>query len=801
MVKKSKFKVNVGKKAKVAIEWSDRPENYSNENKKHIISIISDRYGIPKESVRVSFKPVKYNEKGELVDLSSEVITNIQDPRFQIKLFQDYINENKIEGVDFEFIKKIDSEVNSKIDYDVYDKYRRYEIEWIEWDNFLSYGADNRFDFSELKGLTLLNSFPGNMGGKSNFAIDLISFLLFGKVQKPYTLAQCFNKFLDEKMFSVRGGIKIEGVSYIIERNVSRAKKRTGEWGDASQEVKYYQVINSEKEELSDFNKNEAGEHSIKTNKIIKEAIGSEKDFNMIISATGNDLDSLIDVGNTERGRLLSKWIGLYPLEEKDKLGKEQFKVYSQGLKSKLYNETDLLNENELALKQNEEYSTKIKELSERVSELDKLIKEEGENRDVQISSKRKIDDNILKLDITTVNKKLEDIEKDANIKKADLEKHKKDFEEVKLVVFVDDEYKKLTKNDKDYSIELNQIKNEINQLKTTNKNLIESEVCPTCKRKYEGLDNTETIKQNESKIQELIASGIKKKDQIDKNKLLIDKMDEDKKLFDKKLKLENLISIIPIQIENLRSDYREKKQLIKEYNENKESIDLNNKIDILLTNINAKIKAYTTERDNKKSDVDTNKRNISDNEKKTEKNKIIIQELKEEAIKTKNWNVYLEMIGKNGISKSVLRKTLPIINLELARLLEDVCDFEVEVALTDKNEVVFRIIKDGISSDLGGGSGFERTASALALRCVLAGISTMPRPNFITLDEILGKVAKENYDNIRNMYMKIENNYQFILHISHLDEIKEWHRNTVTIKKTDNISSVEKIINNTNNY
>ena len=91
MVKKNKYQVEVPKKAKIMVEWSDNPINYSHEAKKNIISIMSERYGVPKESIKVAFKSVKLNEKGDQIDVSAEVINNIQDPKFQIKLFNDYI--------------------------------------------------------------------------------------------------------------------------------------------------------------------------------------------------------------------------------------------------------------------------------------------------------------------------------------------------------------------------------------------------------------------------------------------------------------------------------------------------------------------------------------------------------------------------------------------------------------------------------------------------------------------------------------------------------------------------------------
>lgn len=797
MAKKSKFKVNVGSKSKIIIDWRDKPENYSNESKKHIISIMSDRYSIPKESIKIEFTPIKYNEKGEIIDVSTDVINNIQDPKFQIKLFNDYLTENNIVDVDFEFIKKIDSEINSKIDYDVYDKYRKYEIEWVKWDNFLSYGSNNSFDFTKLKGLTIVNGQPGNMNGKSSFTIDLISFLLFGKTQKPYTLSECFNKFTNEKTFHVSGCIKIDGVSYIIERNVTRAKKRTGEWGDASQEVKYYEVINGNKEELSDFNKNSAGEYSSKTNKIIKESIGSEKDFNMIISANGNDLDSLIDIGITERGRLLSKWIGLLPLEEKDKIAKDVYKSFEKTLKSRLYNETDLTNELNLAKKSIDDNNNNLLISQKRLNELDSLIIKEQELKDSLLSSKRVIDVNILKLDIYSVNEKMKNIEISANNKKKELELRNDEFKKVEDINFNNDDYKQLLNLDKEYSIKINDIKNEIKRLKETNKDLLEKESCPTCHRKYENADNSGIIKTNETKINELTQNGIKINSQLELNKGNINLMESNRVKYDQKLKLQNLIEIIPVQIENLRNEYREKKQLIKEYDENKNAIDLNNKIDISLTNVNSKLNSYLIEKNSIIKEIEHYNRNILELNKTIEKNDIILKEISIEFNKIKNWNIYLDMIGKNGISKMVLRKTLPIINSEISRILDDVCEFDIEVVLTDKNDVIFKIIKDGVSSNLAGASGFERTASALALRHVLGNISTMPRPNFITFDEILGKVAKENYDNMRKLYNKIENTYQFILHISHIEDIVDWHTNTIQIKKENNISSIKTIINN----
>ena len=281
------------------------------------------------------------NEKGETVALTNDTIMNIQNPQFQLKLFKEFLDSNeKYNGYDWDLIQSIDSFINDKIDYDVYEKYKKYSIKWIKWSNFLSYGKDNFFDFTKLHGMVLINGNPSNQSGKTTFAIELLRFLLFGKTSKYNTLAQIFNINLPEETeFSVEGEIEIEKTSYIIKRTVTRPtlSKRTDK-SKVSQKVEYYRITPSgDEEELYDVDNLEESSGTA-TNKVIKEAIGTEQDFDLIICATNENLRDLISFKETDRGRLLSRWIGLLPLEEKGKLAKERWKEISKSLYQNVYN-------------------------------------------------------------------------------------------------------------------------------------------------------------------------------------------------------------------------------------------------------------------------------------------------------------------------------------------------------------------------------------------------------------------------------------------------------------------------------
>ena len=191
-------KIDIGQLSKVEIQWNVRPVDYSVEKAEEIRSKMAFKYGIPKKNIHINPNFIKKNANGENEIATAEIAQNIQDPKFQQELFRQYLSDNDITDCDFDTILNIDNVMNSIIDYSVYDKFRRYKIEWVRWSNFLSYGENNFIDFNDLSGLVLLKSEPSNQGGKTNFACDLIKFLLFGSGDegKSDVLKNLFNSYI-----------------------------------------------------------------------------------------------------------------------------------------------------------------------------------------------------------------------------------------------------------------------------------------------------------------------------------------------------------------------------------------------------------------------------------------------------------------------------------------------------------------------------------------------------------------------------------------------------------------------------
>lgn len=786
--------IDIKPKSKIHIHWRVSPYDYSKEKLNSLEAAVSKKYGIPKEKVKVIPEFIMTDTNGEKVSMNEEIIQNIQDPVFQVQLFKEWLEMNKITDCDFDLIKKIDSEINARIDYQIYDKYKRYSIKWIRWDNFLSYGAGNVFDFTNIGRLVLLSSEPANQGGKTTFCIDLIRFLLFGTSTRYRTQAELFNSHIPSATSIVAEGcITIDGVDYVIKRTVSRpALERRSDKSKTVQKVEYYKIVGGNKETLEDYIDNQQEENSVQTNKVIKEAIGRESDFDLIMSVTDKTLDDLVEKKETERGRLLARWIGLLPIEEKDKLAREKFnQEIKPYLLSNQYNTETLMQEiqayeiNIKTLKaENKRYKAENKAIDKEISTL------EG-NKSNLLSSKKSIDNNLLNIDITTLRKQIENCVNEGKKKSEEISLIDKELKEIGDVNFSVEEYDKLQDSLVKLTSERALIGEKYKNIDHNVKHLRNSEFCPTCGKKLDNVDNTAKILELLNELSKTEEDGKKIRTNIDKITKEIENRKKDREAYTRKTTISMQKSALEVTRERLRAEYTEKNQILKEYNENSEAIEKNNKIDMDIRNTDVIISGKRNTRDTNLTYISTNETEIKNEEKQIADRKEVIEKIKKEEVLVKNWKIYIDLVGKNGISKMVLRRTLPIINARLSQLLNDVCDFDVEVGIDAKNDVTFYLIKDGVYKNLHGGSGFELTAAALALRSVLADMSTIPRCGTLVLDEVWGRVSKENYDNMKNLITKIAQSYDSMILISHLDEIRDWCQNHIVVKKENNVSTL----------
>lgn len=781
---KTKEKINISPESKIKVYWDDFSHNYSKEAKTKVRNHFATKYGVSRTNVNVIYRPVKLNDSGDLIEMSGLGIENIMDVSYQRRLIKEIIVRDGKETY-FDRVIELDNKINAILNVDLTcSQHRSWSIKWLTIDNFLSFGEKNYLSFNNLKGITIVNSLPTNFGGKTTLTIDACKFLLHGTTTKTNTNEQIFNIYTDKNEVNVRGMIEIENEETIIERKLVRKLKKDGEWG-ISNKVNFYKVLSDGTEELLN------DEDAIKTTKKIKESIGSEKDFELLVLATANNLDDLIGLTSGESGKILTRLIGLEILELKEASVRLMYNKFISNKKSNQYDITTLNSDIVAHKKKVIECSELEITLKNKLEETKlKLITLNSEN-DVLLGSKNKIDATISSMNPSKLQEEIDEI---TEIGKKLKTKHDELIIKINLIgeiKFDEDEHLRLTKLINGYKTSKAVKESEVKTINKLINELISGGICKSCNRKLDNIDNTEHI--NKHKIEATkITDDINRIDSdIVETEKSLTILNTTKTKLDEKNTLELSRDRQSVDLELHRGNLKEKRADLNKYNTNLISIEANKQIDIKITKIKTDIAVLEHTKEETIKNIEKNSGELKINtDNIVTKDKIIEIILKEEE-EEKIYKIYIDLIGKKGISKLVLRSVLPIINSEVQRLLEDVCGFEIEIFMDEKNDVQFLINEGGINRLLKSGSGFEKTVASLALRSVLGKVSTLPMPNFITFDEVLGKVSMENLDSLKALFDKIKEMYDIVFFITHNDMVKNWGDNTITVIKENKISRI----------
>lgn len=777
--------MKIPQSAKVRVHWDDRPENYTRESKNKVRNYFAKKYGIDKNNINVIYRPIKFNEQGDVIEITGAGIENIMDKTYQRSLMQEWIKREG-KNVNFERILKLDDKVNAELPPDTSDnKYRQWAIKWLSINNFLCFGENVYVPFNRLNGLVVVNSVPSNTGGKTTLTIDAVKFMLYGNTTKTDKNEEIFNQYSNNNELVVRGMINLEGDEVIIERKMKRTAKRGGGW-TITNKVNYYEILpDGEEKELNE-------EDAKVTTTKLRNTIGSEKDFEMLCLATEKNLDDLIGFTSSESGKIITRLIGLEVVETKEGIVRKMYNEFDKKKKSNLYDVvtlTDEIEDHNQKILLSQDIETQLIEKFENAKlEINKL----NDENDRLLNSKTQIDVQLETLDPTKLESDVETLTKKGINLKNNVAELNKNISDIGEVIFDEDKYNGLAKSLSTYQQSKAVLTNQLSTINRTIKGLIDGGICQECNRPLDNIDNSEHIKTH-TNTKNLIETDL-----LATNKIIseiendIELLSVNKTSLDKKNRLELDRDRLEVEMGSLRNQLISKKNDLSKYNLNLKVIEFNKQIDIDVSLVKTKINVANHTKDDSANKIERIKNEIINHRINIDDKTKLITQIKSEDEVEKIYKIYIEMFGKKGIGKLVLRSVLPIINSELHRLLDETCDFDIEIAIDDKNDVQFNLIKDDVSKLLKSGSGLEKTASSLALRCVLGKLSTLPMPNFITFDEVMGKVSNENIERLKPLFDKIKDMYEIVFLITHNDLVKDWATVNITVIKNDNISTVD---------
>ena len=762
----------------IQVVWEDTPDNFTQERLKRVRSYFEKKY--KSKNVNVITKV-----KTEDTDMQSvDVSMNILDENFQKELIKKYLIANGYEK-SLDEVLNIDILVEDKIASEKSEitPFKKWYIKNIEFSNFLSFGDNQKIDFEKVEGITAVESNPPNFGGKTVLTVDLLLFLFFNTTTKTNKAEEIFNRFRNKDKVVVKGEIQIDGEDYIIVREVNRKLKRNKSEYTVSTSLEFFK-------KLSDGSlQNFTGEQRRETEDFIKKSIGTMDDFLMTILTTSTNLEELIDSKPTARGQVLSRFLGLDSLKLKEDVAKEITSNYSKGMISNIYNVESLKEEIEIGKLDIEQENKNIQKCIDELTDVNGRIEKGQGYRDDLIKKKHiGLDDELLRINPDSMENEIKEygskigttLKELTSINVIEPSKYYHEDEHDQVKEKLSNEKVKMgtmTSKKEDIIEELKTFEDGLEcqycgivlaqsnyndkkkvELKSLNKNLINTVKC------------VNDLTNEEKSFVELK----KDFDQYERNKLIKEKFE--------------------IQLETLELKKGSLEDRLRRFKEVQIKLEENKKIDETILKADMRLDVLTVERDGVNVKIGDSRNNIKNRNSKIDENNEFILRIKDEEKKLRLYKIYLELFGKKGITKMIMRSMTPVINSELQRLLVDSAEFKLEVRISEKDEVEFLMIDNntGIEKLMSSGSGYERSIASLALRAVLSKVCSLPKPNIVVFDEVFGKISNENLEMVSQFFQKIKEYFEKIFVITHNPLVSQWADTIVKINKENNVSKVE---------
>ena len=760
----------------VQVIWEDTPENFTQERIKSVKQYFMKKYA--STNINVITKVKTSDEVQQTID----VTVNIMDKNYLKELIKNYLESKNLDK-HYDQVLNIDLAVENRMLINEVEitPFKRWYIKKIEFSNFLSYGENQVIDFTKCDGITVVESDPPNFGGKTVLTVDLLLFLFFNTTSKTQKAEEIFNRFTDKNKVIVRGEIIIDGEEYVIARQIERKKAKSGDW-NIKTELEFFKKLSDG--QLLNF----TGEQRRETEEFIKTSIGNIDDFLMTILTTASNLEDLLEAKPTARGQVLSRFLGLEFLKKKEETGKEIYSEFSKGMLSNVYNTESLKQSIEDAKESIVILNNQIDEANAKVSDVDNRLQKGQDYKDNLLKSKfSDIDQDLIRLNPINLQSEI------TNLENAKITTQQQ-IDEVKIVepksFYHEDVHDEIKDSMKTVNGELVLAQNKVEEIKELVKKFGDGIQCEHCGIKL--MEATLTKK----KIDEL-GDWEKKVDKFSKQLEDLDGKEKSytqlKKDFDEYERNKLVKEKYEISLESTNLKLGQTQEKLKRYQEVQDKIKKNNEIDSQLVKASLRIDELISEKRGYEKTLTTNQLQIKGLESQIENNNDLILKIAEEFEREKIYKIYLEVFGKNGISKIIMKTMMPLINQELQRLLMDSCYFNLEIRINDKNEVEFMMIDNstGVEKLMTSGSGYERTIAAMALRAVLSKVCSLPKPNIIVWDEVFGKISNDNLEMVGEFFSKMREYFEKIFVITHNPLVNNWANNVVRINKTDNISKV----------
>jgi DNA repair exonuclease SbcCD ATPase subunit len=764
---------------------------------KSIIALLKHKYDVQE----IAIQKVNTNNT---VNITQRInFGDIRNVEWQNKIITEYlVDEFAVDDVTLDTIRHINRMVHTKLP----DQELTRNVVWIpksfEFSNMFSYGENNVINFENVNGVNGL--FAPNASGKSTL-LDAIAFCCFDKCSRTSKAIHVLNnkKSSFEAVFQFELGNK----RYFVKRYGTKNTK-----GHVKVDVDFWYLDEYENRVLLN------GDQRDSTNKNIRSYLGSYEDFVLTALSLQNNNTGFIDMAQRERKDLLSQFLDIDVFEMQYQIANEEIRDTASILKEYKRNDySSVLADSQRMI---DELNIPLKDIHDKIASLH-VVHDKLNNSVVNLTAELKyIDDelaniNAIELNKTTVENQVADLENTITDSVNDISSIESQLSNLQQQI--DGIDVSTLKNVIDNINELtNVITARTNEIAILSKDIkhaegmlskLETHIwnpdCESCmanpwlQETTQIINTLPALKQNFKVLQDELISHKKQLDKLNaldphtQLKTRDDLLYSGKQLYNRLINKRNLLEANKLLIVTYKEKLDSITQLLQKAESRKDDIEFNNNkrqeihtIKLQTESVNNELKALNDELLTLTGKIEICKR---------DKQEAInsINRMRELELQFKAYEYYLQAIKRDGVPYQLISKALPQIEAEINNILTQIVDFTILLETDGKNINGYIVYDSSNYWPLELTSGMEKFISSLAIRASLINITSLPRPNFLAIDEGFGVLDSDNLNSMYLLFDYLKTQFNFILCISHIDAMRDVVDKLIEIKKENTYSQI----------
>lgn len=705
---------------------------------------------------------------------------NLRNVDVLVKLLKEFHHGN-LKDNDNEQVHDLLTDYMSLIDgSDDVIRNTKWSLKHLKFDNTYTYGENNSINFADMHGIT--GVFGPNRIGKSSI-LGTIAYALFNSTdrgsiknlhvvnsRKPYCLTRAL--------------ISVNGTDYLIERQTVKNETRKG-IVNASTALNMFRI--DESGEAHDL----AGEERKDTERTIRKLIGSQEDFFLTSCAAQDEMKLFLSHGSTRRNQILTRFLDLDIFNRMFEMAKNNLNETKAQLRAlperdwttlrAQYDKKRVDADKKLA-----DAEVRHHEIQERLEQLRQQLSNHSDYTPVtqnQVETQRVRVAN-LQQQLTTFENSIASVKQEIIMQEEKISKIQSVLVEYNIADLKrrQDAYRTLDSNvialRHSHEKETLTLKQHERSLK-----ILDEVPCgdsfPTCKfikDAYQVKDKVEGQRDKTLRALEKLQRASEALDVL-RSENLTDKVSKLEKLHDTKSKLQLSISTNRMELlryetskesllptlESAHARLLELEEALRN-EENAEVVSLRSEIDEL----QRAFKALDVERLETATDRGRIQTLIDKYDAEREQRESVVQQMR-------RFELVASAFSKKGLPAVIVRSQLPIINAEIARILQGIVDFTIELETDEDSDSIEIMIDDRDGRRIIElASGMEKTIASIAIRVALINVSSLPKSDMFILDEGFGVFDPLGVEACNRLLESLKRFFRTIVVITHVDAIKD---------------------------